>query len=102
MPIQNPSDKNRVKCNHLKNAHCPGHNFPCKNPSGSKLPSLFLEDCRKCIGSEDVDIRVIAFNALHMDVLQNRFNTQLPAIFDTKYEEKENKPKGRKKKKQKS
>jgi hypothetical protein len=49
-----------------------------------------------------MDSRVINFNTLHMDVLLNRFDAQLPVIFLTKDEEKENKPKCRKKKKQKS
>jgi hypothetical protein len=46
--------------------------------------------------------RVINLDALHMDVLLNRFNAQLPAIFHTMDEEKENRPEGKKNKRQKS
>jgi hypothetical protein len=80
----------------------PRRKLSLQNPLGSELPNRFLEDCRKCIDREDVDSRVIDFDALHMDIILNRFNTQLPAIFHMMDNREENKPKGRKKKKQKS
>jgi hypothetical protein len=64
--------------------------------------NFFHEDCRKCIYREDVNSRVINFHALHMDVMLNRFNAQLPAIFHMMGDTKEKEPEGGKKKKRKS
>ena len=45
---------------------------------------IFLEDCRHRTDREDVDQRVIDFNALNMDVIMFRFHADLPRSFHKK------------------
>jgi hypothetical protein len=42
---------------------------------------LFLEDCQKCPDQEDVDLRVVDFGGLNMDIILYRFYAVLPPLF---------------------
>jgi hypothetical protein len=52
--------------------------------SVDSFTQLFLKDCRKCFDQEDVNQRVINFNALNLDVSMFSFRAELPLSFHKK------------------